>query len=77
MSSGQHRSVAAGPAAATPTRRPNASCTPSWVLGSQLAGEECCDLAAVLPERARAVFAGQIPLPVPVAAPAFIETTAA
>ncbi|MFJ9461633.1 DUF2267 domain-containing protein [Kitasatospora sp. NPDC101447] len=46
------------------------------VLGSQLTGEERCDLAAVLPERARAVFAAQIPLPEPVAAPAFVEAVA-
>ncbi|MBP0450673.1 DUF2267 domain-containing protein [Kitasatospora sp. RG8] len=46
------------------------------VLGSQLTGEERCDLAAVLPERARAVFASQIPLPEPVAAPAFTEAVA-
>ncbi|MFJ2189962.1 DUF2267 domain-containing protein [Kitasatospora sp. NPDC087861] len=46
------------------------------VLGSQLTGEERCDLAAALPERARAVFASQIPLPQPVAAPAFVEAVA-
>ncbi|MFI8461995.1 DUF2267 domain-containing protein [Kitasatospora sp. NPDC085464] len=46
------------------------------VLGSQLTGEERCDLAAVLPERARTVFAAQIPLPGPVAAPAFVEAVA-
>ncbi|MGW2378457.1 DUF2267 domain-containing protein [Kitasatospora sp. NPDC001683] len=46
------------------------------VLGSQLAGEERCELAAALPERARAVFAAQIPLPQPVAAPAFVEAAA-
>ncbi|MFD5464234.1 DUF2267 domain-containing protein [Kitasatospora sp. NPDC127059] len=46
------------------------------VLGSQLTGEERCDLAAALPERARAVFAAQIPLPGPVAAPAFVEAVA-
>ncbi|WP_354644761.1 DUF2267 domain-containing protein [Kitasatospora camelliae] len=46
------------------------------LLGSQLTGDERCDLAAALPERARAVFAAQIPLPHPVAAPAFIETLA-
>ncbi|MEU9131908.1 DUF2267 domain-containing protein [Kitasatospora sp. NPDC048540] len=46
------------------------------VLGSQLTGEEPCDLAAALPERARAVFASQIPLPEPVAAPAFVEAVA-
>ncbi|MEU9079556.1 DUF2267 domain-containing protein [Kitasatospora sp. NPDC048538] len=45
-------------------------------LGSQLTGEERCDLAAALPERARAVFASQIPLPEPVAAPAFVEAAA-
>ncbi|MFI2608936.1 DUF2267 domain-containing protein [Kitasatospora sp. NPDC018619] len=43
------------------------------LLGSQLTGDARCDLAAVLPERARAVFAGQIPLPRPVSAPAFVE----
>ncbi|MFI1524364.1 DUF2267 domain-containing protein [Kitasatospora cineracea] len=46
------------------------------LLGSQLTGEERCDLAAVLPERARAVFATQIPLPAPVTAPAFVESLA-
>ncbi|GAA2837052.1 hypothetical protein GCM10010441_71810 [Kitasatospora paracochleata] len=46
------------------------------VLGSQLTGEERCDLAAALPERAGAVFANQIPLPAPVAAPAFVEAVA-
>ncbi|MEV8100113.1 DUF2267 domain-containing protein [Kitasatospora sp. NPDC085879] len=46
------------------------------VLGGQLGGEERCDLAAVLPERARGVFASQIPLPQPVAAPAFVEAVA-
>ncbi|MFF0416595.1 DUF2267 domain-containing protein [Kitasatospora sp. NPDC004745] len=45
-------------------------------LGSQLTGEVRCDLAAALPERARAVFASQIPLPEPVAAPAFVEAAA-
>ncbi|MEU1422021.1 MULTISPECIES: DUF2267 domain-containing protein [unclassified Kitasatospora] len=46
------------------------------VLGSQLTGEERCDLAAALPERARALFAAQIPLPEPVTAPAFVEAVA-
>ncbi|MFF2950343.1 DUF2267 domain-containing protein [Kitasatospora sp. NPDC057965] len=46
------------------------------LLGSQLTGDERCDLAAALPERARAVFATQIPLPRPVTAPAFVETLA-
>jgi uncharacterized protein (DUF2267 family) len=46
------------------------------VLGSQLTGEERRELAAALPERARAVFAAQIPLPAPVAAPAFVEAVA-
>ncbi|WP_199846879.1 DUF2267 domain-containing protein [Kitasatospora fiedleri] len=46
------------------------------VLGSQLTGDERRDLAAVLPERARAVLTAQIPLPRPVAAPAFVETLA-
>ncbi|MFJ6141237.1 DUF2267 domain-containing protein [Kitasatospora sp. NPDC092286] len=45
-------------------------------LGSQLTGEERCDLAATLPERARAAFANQIPLPQSVAAPAFVEAGA-
>ncbi|MFI9365807.1 DUF2267 domain-containing protein [Kitasatospora sp. NPDC053057] len=45
-------------------------------LGAQLTGEERCDLAAALPERARAVFAAQIPLPEPVSAPAFVEALA-
>ncbi|GJF30393.1 hypothetical protein KNE206_30930 [Kitasatospora sp. NE20-6] len=43
------------------------------LLGSQLTGDERCDLAAVLPERVRAAFAAQIPLPHPVTAPAFVE----
>ncbi|MFJ1709412.1 DUF2267 domain-containing protein [Kitasatospora sp. NPDC088346] len=43
-------------------------------LGSQLTGEERRDLAATLPERARATFASQIPLPEP--APAFVEAVA-
>ncbi|MFJ6141140.1 DUF2267 domain-containing protein [Kitasatospora sp. NPDC092286] len=46
------------------------------VLGSQLTGEARCDLAAALPERARAVFAAKIPLPEPVDAPAFVEAVA-
>lgn len=46
------------------------------LLGSQLTGDERCDLAAVLPERVRAVFASQIPLPDPVSAPAFVEAVA-
>ncbi|MEU2631040.1 DUF2267 domain-containing protein [Kitasatospora sp. NPDC007106] len=46
------------------------------VLGSQLAGEERCDLAALLPERDRAVLASQIPLPEPATAPAFVEAVA-
>ncbi|MFI8456940.1 DUF2267 domain-containing protein [Kitasatospora sp. NPDC085464] len=46
------------------------------VLGSQLTGDERCDLARALPERARTVFAGQIPLPRPVAAPALVEAVA-
>ncbi|GAA2279649.1 hypothetical protein GCM10010430_77070 [Kitasatospora cystarginea] len=46
------------------------------LLGSQLTGDERCDLAAALPERARAVFAAQIPLPRPVTAPAFVEALA-
>jgi uncharacterized protein (DUF2267 family) len=46
------------------------------VLGSQLTGDERCDLAAVLPERERTTFASQIPLPEPVSAPAFVETVA-
>ncbi|MFF2121270.1 DUF2267 domain-containing protein [Kitasatospora sp. NPDC058184] len=46
------------------------------LLGSQLTGDERCDLAAVLPERARAVLAAQIPLPSPVTAPAFVESLA-
>lgn len=45
-------------------------------LGSQLADEERCALAAALPERARAAFVDQIPLPRPVAAPAFVEAVA-
>ncbi|MDH6145537.1 MULTISPECIES: DUF2267 domain-containing protein [Kitasatospora] len=51
-------------------------CAVLAVLGSQLTGEERCDLAAALPERARAVFASQVPLPQPVAAPAFVEAVA-
>ncbi|GAA4989667.1 DUF2267 domain-containing protein [Kitasatospora paranensis] len=46
------------------------------VLGSQLTGDERCDLAVMLPERARTVFATQIPLPEPVPAPAFVEAVA-
>ncbi|MFI6449680.1 DUF2267 domain-containing protein [Kitasatospora sp. NPDC050543] len=46
------------------------------LLGCQLTGDERCDLAAALPERARAVFAAQIPLPHPVTAPAFVDTLA-
>ncbi|AUY53723.1 DUF2267 domain-containing protein [Streptomyces sp. CB01881] len=46
------------------------------VLGSQLTGEERYDLAQALPEGARAVVASQIPLPQPVAAPAFVEAVA-
>ncbi|MFJ1755452.1 DUF2267 domain-containing protein [Kitasatospora sp. NPDC088134] len=45
-------------------------------LGSQLSGDERCDLAAVLPEQARAVLAAQLPLPAPVSAPAFVEAVA-
>ncbi|RAJ40018.1 uncharacterized protein (DUF2267 family) [Kitasatospora sp. SolWspMP-SS2h] len=46
------------------------------VLGSQLTGDERRDLAAALPERARAVLTARIPLPRPVGAPAFVETLA-
>ena len=46
------------------------------VLGSQLTSDERGDLAAALPERERITFASQIPLPEPVAAPAFVETVA-
>ncbi|CAM5662078.1 DUF2267 domain-containing protein [Kitasatospora aureofaciens] len=46
------------------------------LLGSQLTGDERCELASVLPERARAVFSSQIPLPAPVGAPAFVEALA-
>ncbi|MET8543288.1 DUF2267 domain-containing protein [Kitasatospora sp. NPDC004799] len=46
------------------------------LLGSQLTGDERCDLATALPARARAVFASQIPLPEPVSAPAFVEALA-
>ncbi|MFJ2811815.1 DUF2267 domain-containing protein [Kitasatospora sp. NPDC087271] len=46
------------------------------LLGSQLTGDERCDLATALPERARAVLAAQIPLPHPVTAPAFVESLA-
>ncbi|WP_033821063.1 DUF2267 domain-containing protein [Kitasatospora sp. MBT63] len=46
------------------------------LLGSQLTGDERCDLAAVLPDRARTVFAAQIPLPHPATAPAFVESLA-
>ncbi|SOB81366.1 DUF2267 domain-containing protein [Streptomyces sp. 1331.2] len=45
------------------------------VLGSQLTGDERCDLATALPGQARATFAFQIPLPEPVAAP-FVEAVA-
>ncbi|MFG2825426.1 DUF2267 domain-containing protein [Kitasatospora sp. NPDC048365] len=46
------------------------------LLGSQLTAEDRCDLAAVLPERSRVLFAAQIPLPEPVTAPAFVEAVA-
>ncbi|MEV7180049.1 DUF2267 domain-containing protein [Kitasatospora sp. NPDC093679] len=46
------------------------------LLGSQLTGEERCDLAAVLPEQDRAVLVSQVPLPEPVTAPAFVEAVA-
>ncbi|MFJ6216641.1 DUF2267 domain-containing protein [Streptomyces sp. NPDC092296] len=46
------------------------------VLGSQLTGGERRALAAVLPDRARTTFASRLPLPEPVAAPAFVETVA-
>ncbi len=46
------------------------------ILGSQLTGDERCDLAAVLHERARAVLAAPIPLTEPVTAPAFVEAVA-
>ncbi|MFD9124723.1 DUF2267 domain-containing protein [Kitasatospora sp. NPDC059571] len=46
------------------------------VLGSQLTGDERCDLAAALPDRARTVLTNQIPLPTPVTAPAFVEAIA-
>ncbi|MCC9307845.1 DUF2267 domain-containing protein [Kitasatospora sp. RB6PN24] len=45
-------------------------------LGAQLTGDERRELAAVLPDRARAVFAAQLPLREPVAAPAFVEAVA-
>ncbi|MFE9423210.1 DUF2267 domain-containing protein [Kitasatospora sp. NPDC006697] len=46
------------------------------ILGSQLAGEERCALAAALPDRARATFVAPIPLTRPVTAPAFVEAVA-
>ncbi|WTG93545.1 DUF2267 domain-containing protein [Kitasatospora sp. NBC_01560] len=46
------------------------------VLGSQLTGEERCDLAAALPVRARTALAAPIPLTQPVPAPAFVEAVA-
>ncbi|MFF4381467.1 DUF2267 domain-containing protein [Kitasatospora sp. NPDC001547] len=46
------------------------------ILGSQLTGDERCDLAAALPERARAKLVAQIPLDRPVTAPAFVEAVA-
>ncbi|WP_031524890.1 DUF2267 domain-containing protein [Streptomyces sp. NRRL F-5123] len=45
-------------------------------LGSQLIGEERCDLAAVLPLEARTDFASQIPRTEPADAPAFVATVA-
>ncbi|GAA3042767.1 hypothetical protein GCM10020229_62440 [Kitasatospora albolonga] len=45
-------------------------------LGGQLAGDERCALAAVLPEQDRALFAAQIPAPEAVAGPAFVEAVA-
>ncbi|MEU8516713.1 DUF2267 domain-containing protein [Kitasatospora sp. NPDC048722] len=46
------------------------------ILGSQLTGDERCDVAAVLPERARALLVAPIPLTQPVTAPAFVEAVA-
>ncbi|MFB9371554.1 DUF2267 domain-containing protein [Kitasatospora sp. NPDC001664] len=46
------------------------------VLGGQLTGDERCALAAALPESDRAQFAARIPLPEPVAGPAFVESVA-
>lgn len=45
-------------------------------LGGQLIGEERCDLAAALPEPARATFAAQIPLTQPLDARTFVDTIA-
>ncbi|MGE7438718.1 DUF2267 domain-containing protein [Kitasatospora sp. NPDC001175] len=45
-------------------------------LGSQLTGDERCELAAVLPDRSRATFTAQVPLPEPATAPAFVEAVA-
>ncbi|BFV58350.1 hypothetical protein KCMC57_up34540 [Kitasatospora sp. CMC57] len=45
-------------------------------LGRQLVGDERCDLAATLPDRARALLVSQIPLAQPVDAPAFVAAVA-
>jgi uncharacterized protein (DUF2267 family) len=45
-------------------------------LGTQLVGDERCDLAAALPPEARTVFASQIPLTEPVDARGFVDTVA-
>lgn len=45
-------------------------------LGAQLVGDERCDLAAVLPDEARTVFAAQIPLTEPVDARGFVDLVA-
>ncbi|MBD0692086.1 DUF2267 domain-containing protein [Streptomyces sp. CBMA123] len=46
------------------------------ILGSQLAGDERCALAAALPEHARATLVTPIPLGRPATAPAFVEAVA-
>jgi uncharacterized protein (DUF2267 family) len=42
-------------------------------LGAQVVGDERCDLAAALPDEARAVFATQIPLTQPLNARTFVD----
>ena len=46
------------------------------ILGSQLTGDERCDMATALPERARAALVAPIPLTEPVTAPAFVDAVA-
>ncbi|MER7848193.1 DUF2267 domain-containing protein [Kitasatospora sp. NPDC096077] len=46
------------------------------VLGSQLTGTERCELAAILPDRARAALVAPAPRTEPLTAPAFVDTVA-